>query len=251
MGRKMSKIVFAVVTSVAVIFGGVLVGCAGNSPSSSGSETNIAQNATAESDAENGEEQKENADQSILAGETFELVGEEIGVGADGTEAPVMPWEYAKQWDWTGTMRFSVSQLTVYGSAEQAGFPDVQADLENDEKLAIFEVTAQNVDAVCRQSVIEESGVNNFNLAMFTLERADGTPIEGRFSNGPQVDGLTMHNGGDGSNRAWVEQGASATYRIACILPADVDKGVEYKVNCCGAVDQDAPTVYLGKANFV
>ncbi len=117
--------------------------------------------------------------------------------------------------------------------------------------LGVFEVSALNVDAVCRQSVIDESGVSNFNLTMFTLERADGTPIEGRFFNGSQVDGLEMHNGGDGSNRAWVEQGESATYRIACVLSADVDKDTEYKVNCCGAIDQDAPTVYLGKAVFV
>ncbi len=195
--------------------------------------------------------QEDQPGQVYHADEAFELTGEDRAVEGDGSEAAAMPWEYGKLWDWTGTMRFSVSGLMVYGSAEEAGFPEAQADLGDGEKLAVFEVSALNVDAVCRQSVIDESGVSNFNLTMFTLERADGTPIEGRFFNGSQVDGLEMHNGGDGSNRAWVEQGESATYRIACVLSADVDKDTEYKVNCCGAIDQDAPTVYLGKAVFV
>ncbi len=246
MGRCGANKGIAIITLAAAVFGWTLGGCAGVSAGGENAGTNTTHGEAAQVDSEESQ-----CISVYQAGEAFELTGEERTVEGDGSEAAAMPWEYGKLWDWTGTMRFSVSGLMVYGSAEEAGFPEAQADLGDGEKLAVFEVSALNVDAVCRQSVIDESGVSNFNLTMFTLERADGTPIEGRFFNGSQVDGLEMHNGGDGSNRAWVEQGESATYRIACVLSADVDKDTEYKVNCCGAIDQDAPTVYLGKAVFV
>lgn len=249
MGMGPSKKVLLLTACTAAVLTGSQVGC-GGSTANLLSAKDAAQTEQTRTNESRPTDQGGQSSQTHKAGESFDLVGEPYETAADGAQISPMPWEYAKLWDWTGTMRVSVSPLTIYGSGEEAGFPDAQGDLEDGEKLAVFEINIQNIDAVCRQAIIDENGASNFNLSTFVLERADGTPIESRYFAGPRLDGMTLYNGSDGSNRSWVEQGNTVTFRIACIVPADADKDAEYKVDCCGAVDPGAPSVYLGKAAF-
>ena len=142
----------------------------------------------------------------------FELTGVQPAVDERGDEIHVS-WNFNENWDWLGTMRFTVGQPVLYDSAEEAGFaPAAYADT-NAHVLAV-DIAVENVDATCRESIIKENGVRSFNANMFVLQSASGLrTIESYYFSVPAVDGLTW--GDDKSfTYTWVEPGQTATIRI-------------------------------------
>lgn len=144
----------------------------------------------------------------------FELIGAARDVDKDGNET-YDPWDFEKGWDWTGTMRFTVSGATLYDSSEDAGFslPGDDKDFYAGARMLAVNINVQNLDAACRESAMRENGAPSFNLTMFTLKAAGGRLIEPYCFMAPSVEGLTWDDG-KSQTYTWVEAGSSATIRI-------------------------------------
>lgn len=148
------------------------------------------------------------------AGVAFDLVGEARDVDKDGNEV-YDPWDFAKAWDWTGTMRFTVSKAVLYDSAQDAGF---SLDVDDEtfyagKRMIVVDIDIQNIDAVCRETTAQENGTPSLNLTMFTLKTADGQLLEPFCFSAPQVEGLTWDENKSVSY-TWVNEGSKATVRI-------------------------------------
>lgn len=182
------------------------------------------------------------------AGVAFDLVGEARDVDEDGNEV-YDPWDFAKAWPWTGTMRFTVSKAMVYKSAGAAGF-SLDADAETfyaGKRMLVVEVDIQNVDAECRETTIQENGAASLNLTMFTLKASDGQLLEPICFNAPQVDGLSWDESKSGSY-TWANAGSRVVARIGYPLLA---QGEEPSLDGLKMVVQNgwfdgAPVIELG-----
>lgn len=142
----------------------------------------------------------------------FDLTGKEQELDEKGNEV-CDPWDFDRKWDWLGTMRFTVGQPVLYDSAEEAGFAPAPYADQNSHVLAV-DITVENIDATCRESVIKENGAPSFNANMFVLQSASGPrTIESYYFSVPAVDGLTW--GDDKSfTYTWIELGQTETIRI-------------------------------------
>lgn len=182
------------------------------------------------------------------AGVAFDLVDEARDVDEDGNEV-YDPWDFAKAWPWTGTMRFTVSKAMVYESAGAAGF-SLDADAETfyaGKRMLVVEVDIQNVDAECRETTIQENGAASLNLTMFTLKASDGQLLEPICFNAPQVDGLSWDESKSGSY-TWANAGSRVVARIGYPLLA---QGEEPSLDGLKMVVQNgwfdgAPVIELG-----
>lgn len=152
----------------------------------------------------------------------FDLTGRERELDERGNEI-YDPWDFDCAWDWLGTMRFTVGQPVLYDSAEEAGF-EPRSDADANAHVLAVDITVENVDATCRESVIKENGAPSFNANMFVLQSTSGPrTIESYYFSAPMVDGLTW--GDDKSfTYTWVEPGQTETIRIgyAVYLEGDV-----------------------------
>ena len=157
------------------------------------------------------------------AGEAFDLVGEKRDLDEEGNEV-WNPWDFAKSWDWTGTMTITAGELVVYDSPESAGFSlsAEEKSLYDGTRVAVVELTVQNVDAVCRESTISEMGAASFNLTMFSLEASSGTVTVPQFFSAPVVEGLSWDDSKSVSY-TWAEPGETITARIGYPIYVDGD----------------------------
>ncbi len=186
------------------------------------------------------------------AGDAFDLVGETRDIDEDGNEV-YDPWDFAKAWDWTGTMRFTVSKAALYDSAQDAGFSVDGEDekLYAGKRMLVVDIDIQNVDATCRETTVQENGVPSLNLTMFTLKTADGQAFEPFCFDAPQVEGLSWDESKSASY-TWVGEGSRATARIGYPV---IDQGEEPSLDNLQMVVQNgwydgAPVVELGAAQI-
>ncbi len=195
----------------------------------------------------------------------FELTGTQPAIDDQGNKVHVS-WNFSENWDWLGTMRFTVSQPVLYDSAEEAGF-EARSDANTNAHVLAVDITVENIDATCRESVIKENGAPSFNMNMFVLQGASGfRTIESYYFSAPVVDGLIW---GDGKSLSytWVELGQTETIRIGYIaylkgdetpksrtgvdtVPEDyrISLDDEYKMTLFTGWADAAPIVELGKA---
>ena len=146
----------------------------------------------------------------------FDLVGEERERDAKGQEQWDF-WDFAKGWDWTGTMRLTVSDPVVYTSPEAAGFQDDgfwPSDASGE--TVVLDVRIENVDATCRDSVVAENGAPSLNLSMFELD-IDGTTQYPSYFSAPGVAGL-VYGAGKAESYTWPAPGESVTARVGYSL---------------------------------
>lgn len=184
------------------------------------------------------------------AGIAFDLVGQARDIDKDGNEV-YDPWDFAKAWDWTGAMRFTVSRAVLYNSAQDAGF-SLDADDETfyaGKRMVVVEIDIQNVNAVCRETTVQENGAPSFNLTMFALRTVDGQLLEPFCFNAPQIEGLTWDESKSASY-TWVKEGSQATVRIGYPL---INQDEELSLDNLQMVVQNgwydgAPVVELGAA---
>lgn len=202
----------------------------------------------------------------------FDLTGipmPESGPFADGDYSGSGSFLFDAAWEWNGTMRMSVSRPVLYDSLEEAGYVD-EGSFPNREDFAgcrvvVVDVTVENIDATCKQSVLEYTGVPSFNTSMFFLESslAYGVNADAILISAPRVEGISY-----GPERArsytWVEQGGSITIRMGYFVTHDEtlndaastvrkvdDTGLDpdYVLVLEGGGWRDgAPVVLLGKA---
>lgn len=159
----------------------------------------------------------------------FDLTGipmPESGPFADGDYSGSGSFLFDAAWDWDGTMRMSVSKPVLYYSLEEAGYVD-DGSFSNREDFAgcrvvVVDVTVENIDATCKQSVLEYTGVPAFNTSMFFLESslAYGVNADAILISAPRVEGISYE-----SERArsytWVEPGGSITVRMGYFVTHD------------------------------
>lgn len=195
----------------------------------------------------------------------FDLTGKERELDEKGNEV-CDPWDFDRKWDWLGAMRFTIGQPVLYDSAEGAGFaPAVYADA-NAHVLAV-DITVENIDATCRESIIKENGAPSFNMNMFVLEDVSRPcATEAYYFSAPTVEGLTWGEG-KSETYTWIESGETATIRIGYVVylkgdtvpksRAGVDVVLEdekislddeYKMTLFTGWADGAPIVELGRA---
>lgn len=152
------------------------------------------------------------------AGVPFDLVGDAREVDSKGNEV-WDPWDFSRGLDWTGTMRVTVSSPVLYDSPQDAGFavaPD-SADAPAGSHILAVDVALENVDAVCRKSVISENGAPSLNMMMFGMRTSAGGYCEALYFFAPEVDGITWDES-KSMSYAWVDQGSTARLRIGYVV---------------------------------
>ena len=146
----------------------------------------------------------------------FDLVGEERERDAEGQEQ-WDAWDFAKCWEWTGTMRLTVSDPVVYASPEAAGFQDDGSwPSDASGETVVLDVRIENVDAICRDSVVAANGAPSLNLSMLTLD-IDGTTQYPSYFSAPGVAGL-VYGAGKAESYTWPAPGESVTARVGYSL---------------------------------
>lgn len=159
----------------------------------------------------------------------FDLVGipmPESGPFADGDYSGSGSFLFDAAWEWDGTMRMSVSKPVLYDSLEEAGYVDDgsfsnQGNFEGC-RVVVVDVTVENVDATCKQSVLEYTGVPAFNTAMFHLESslAYGVYADANLISAPRVEGIS-YGPEKARSYTWVEPGGSITVRMGYFVTHD------------------------------
>lgn len=199
------------------------------------------------------------------ANAAFDLTGRERELDEKGNEVWDF-WDFDRGWDWLGTMRFTIGQPVLYDSAEEAGF-EPRHDADASAHVLAVDITIENIDATCRESVIKENGAPSFNMNMFVLQSTSGLrTVESYYFSAPAVEGLTW--GEDKSfTYTWVDPGQTATIRIGYVaylgddvtpksrtgvdtVPEDarITLDDEYKMTLFTGWADSAPIVELGRA---
>lgn len=152
------------------------------------------------------------------AGVPFDLVGDAREVDSKGNEV-WDPWDFSRGLDWMGTMRVTVSAPVLYDTLQDAGFP-VASDSANapaGSRILAVDVTLENIDAVCRESVVEENGAPSLNMMMFGLRTSAGGYCEAFYFLAPEVESIAWDES-KSMSYTWVDQGSTAHLRIGYVV---------------------------------
>lgn len=182
-------------------------------------------------------------------------------------------------YDWEGTLRLSVDGVILYPSAEAAGISEDASSVEESVsdwpgmQVAVVDVTIKNVDATCKQRVVDQEGTPCFNVNMFSGRigsgKGDAKPmLVACVCDRDPVSFPNPEERNDTTSFFWVGQGESMNVRLAFVVP-EVESSEEtsggwtyvYKdaaapdldwrlvVNPLGA-DHAAAVVRLGEASY-
>lgn len=133
-------------------------------------------------------------------------------------------------YEWEGTLRLSMGGITLYPSAEAAGISEDASSTEESVsdwpgmQVAVVDVTIENVDATCKQRVVDQEGAPCFNVNMFSGRIGSGEEdaqpmLVACVCDRDPVSLPDPEERNDTTSYYWVGKGESMDVRLAFVVP--------------------------------